>query len=397
MDYLQIKSKDKVSEVSLEKKRYLYTQIPWNQRLIGILGGRGTGKTTLLLQHLKETYGKSSKGLYVSLDDIYFSDNRLYNLATTFRRGGGKALYLDEVHKYPDWSQEIKNLYDDFKDLKIYFTGSSLLQLAKQKGDLSRRALFFYLEGLSFREFLDFKKVISIDAVKLPDLLKNHEEIARQLSRKMKPYEHFPFYIKKGAYPFVFEDEDNYWQRLDETIQLTIENDMALYEGFDAGNFRKMKQLLFVIAANVPFKPNVMKLSDRTGITRNTIIRYFDLLERGKVLRALHASGIGIGSMQKPEKLYLYNTNLAFALAGENTNAGTLRETFFANQLSVMHKLTVPHDGDFMVDGKYTFEVSGKNKTAHQVKNIRNSFVVSDEIEKGINNKIPLWLFGLLY
>lgn len=377
--------------------RALYHTIDWNDRLIGILGARGTGKTTLLLQHLKSTF-KNGEGLYLSLDDIYFSGHRLVEIAEQFRQTGGKTLYIDEVHKYPDWAREIKNIYDFYRDIRIVFTGSSVTDMLRQNADLSRRAIQYELPGLSYREYLYFSEIHSFPPVSLSDILKRHEQIAGDISSSIKPLKFFPDYLNHGYYPFFKEGILKYSLRIEQVVKMILDTDLRYIDGFDPRNMRKIQQLLYILAVNVPFKPNITKLSEKTGINRNTLVQYLDHLEKARLIKSLTASGKSISTLQKPDKIYLENTNLQEALAPGNTDKGTMRESFFLNQLEHSgHRITLPLAGDFLANDQYTFEVGGKDKSGSQIKGIKDAWIAADDIETGALNKIPLWLFGFLY
>ena len=378
--------------------RSLMEKIDWSDRLIGILGARGTGKTTLLLQRQKQEYGLTQKAVYLTLDDIYFTENRLVDFANAFYQQGGKALFIDEVHKYPGWAQEIKNIYDFNKELRIVFTGSSITDMLRQHADLSRRAVQYELPGLSYREYLQFISVNTTPVISLPELIKNHYEIALDLSAKFKPLQYLQSYWQSGYYPFFTENVNTYAIRLEQVVKLIIENDLRFIEGFDQANTRKIYQLLYDLATNVPFKPNVTKLSAKIGVHRNTLVQYLYYLEKARLINSLTASGKSTSTLQKPDKIYLENTNLHFVFSPEQANTGTLRESFFLNQLrNAGHNISLPLKTDFHVDEKYFFEVGGKDKKISQLDKNKFSYVVSDDIEVGALNKIPLWLFGFLY
>ena len=382
----------------VEFVRSLAQKIDWSDRLIGVLGARGTGKTTLLLQRLKQQFGVNAKAAYITLDDIYFTENRLVNFAESFRQHGGQFLFIDEVHKYPDWAREIKNLYDTYKDLNIVFTGSSITDMLRQNADLSRRAIQYELPGLSYREYLAFLKILDVPAIALPNLLENHVAVASELASKFKPLKHLPAYLKTGYYPFFAENINTYPVRIEQLVKMIIETDMRFIEGFDPVNTRKIYQLLYILATNVPFKPNVTKLSEKIGLHRNTLVQYLHYLDKARLINSLTAAGKSISTLQKPDKIYLENTNLHYALAPQTVDKGTLRESFIMNQLvNAKYRVALPPEGDFQINDQYTVEVGGKDKTAAQLKNVKNSFVVADDIETGIYTKIPLWLFGFLY
>jgi hypothetical protein len=397
MEELLRKSNLQVQEQSLKWERFLSVKIDWSDRLIGIFGARGTGKTTLLLQHLKKSYGIGKDALYVSLDDIYFTSHSLMDVAETFRQRGGKAIYLDEVHKYPSWAREIKNLYDVYKDVKIIFTGSSVIDLLKQHVDLSRRAVLYKLPGLSYREFLQFTGIINLDPIPLKSIFSQHLEIASDLTSNFRPLQFFENYLKNGYYPFFEENIRTYPIRVEQMIRLILEVDLQFLGGFDPHNSRKIHQLLYILSGNVPFKPNISKLSDRIGIYRNTLTQYIHYLEKARLINSLSAAGKSISILQKPDKIYLENPNL-YHILSDHADKGSLREAFFFNQVrNAGHAVTVPKKGDFVVDEKYIFEVGGRNKNARQISGSENAYIAADEIETGAYNRIPLWLFGLLY
>jgi hypothetical protein len=387
----------KLERTDISFIRDVLSNIRWNNRLIGIQGARGAGKTTLMLQYIKTHFKDVNHILYVSLDDIYFSANSLADMADTFIKEGGTYLFLDEVHHYKNWSQEIKNIYDDHPEVKVVFTGSSALHISKSKADLSRRAIMYDLPGLSYREFLELKYGLSFPVLKLQDILNDHINLSRIFVSKVKPLAKFKEYIQYGYYPYFTEDVETYQQRLEETIYLTLETDLPYTAEISFTSVEKLKKLLYVLAESSPFKPNISKLSDKTGIPRNSIIQFLHYLEDARIINMLHASTKGISFMQKPEKIYLHHPNLHYALNPENTNIGSMREIFFYNQTMNTQKVTYTDKGDFKLDGKFIFEIGGKNKTIKQIAGIANSYIVSDDIETGYKNQIPLWLFGFLY
>ena len=387
----------KLENTSLQFTRSAMDSIRWDARLIGIKGARGVGKTTLILQYIKKYLPLNESTLYVSLDNIWFGQNSLSSLTDYFVKHGGKFLFLDEVHKYPNWSQELKNIYDDYPELKIVFTGSSLLEILNARADLSRRAIVYSLQGLSYREFLNLKLGLELPSFALNELLENHPTIALQLNSKIKPIQHFNEYLKAGYYPFFQEIPELYYQRIEEVVNLILEIELPLLRKVDVAYVSKLKQLLQIISESVPFIPNVSKLSERIGINRNTFISYLYFLQEAHIIRNLYKDAKGITKLQKPDKIFLENTNFQYAFSPLSANTGNLRETFFANQLSNSHLVEYTEQGDFVIDGKFLFEIGGKNKTTKQIKKIKNSFVVADNLEYGSNNTIPLWLFGFLY
>lgn len=397
MDALLEKSIKKIESTSLEFVRSKVDRIRWEARLIGIKGPRGVGKTTLLLQYIKKNLPLDHTVLYVSLDNIWFAQNRLVTLVDDFVKRGGKHLFLDEVHKYPDWSIELKNIYDDFPELKIVFTGSSMLEILNARADLSRRAIIYHMQGLSFREFLNFQTGQNFASTTLPDLIENHIEISREVNSKLKPLEHFHQYLSSGYFPFFREVPELYHQRLEEVVNMTLEIELPLLRKLEVSYIPKIKQLLQIISESVPFIPNVSKLSERIGINRNTFIAYLFFLQEAHITKNLYKDIKGITQLQKPDKVYLENTNFQFAFSPKNADLGNLRETFFVNQLGHEHTVEYIDKGDFRINREYSFEVGGKNKTAEQIQGVKNSFIAADDIEYGTDKKIPLWLFGFLY
>jgi len=382
--------------VSNRFHRYLYDEIDWDNRLIGISGSRGSGKTFLMLQKLKEL-ASHTMALYVTLDDVYFTGNSLVSFVDDFEKQGGKYLFLDEVHKYPNWSQELKNIYDFHPHLKIVFSSSSALEIFKGSHDLSRRALVYNLPGLSFREYLLLMHKVDIDSVILYDLLHEHEEFSSKVLSHIKPLPLFKQYLKEGYYPFVIETGRNYLRQLMNTINTVLEVDLPAIHHIDFHSSLKIKKLLSIIAHIVPYKPNVEKLARQTDLTRPTLLKYLSHLDKAQILKLLSTDPIGINYLNKPEKVYLQNTNIAYAFADLNADIGNLRETFFLNQLSNKHQVIYPQKGDFLIDGKYLFEVGGKNKNRNQIQGVEHAFVAADDIEYGFKSKIPLWAFGFLY
>jgi len=387
-----------LSRTNSDFVRYLYPKIRWNNRLIAITGARGAGKTTMILQHIKKTFGDAPKeALYVSLDNIYFSNNRLLDFAHDFDKMGGKYLFLDEVHKYENWSIEIKNIYDSLPDLKVVFTGSSMLEIYKGKADFSRRVAHYTLNGLSFREFLSFEKRLDFSVLKLEDLLENHISIASQINRKIKPLPLFQQYLKEGFYPYYKEDSEIYLDRLLHTVNVVLETDLPAIENIEVQTIKKIKQLLFIIAQRVPFTPNIKELSEILEISRKSLLTYLVYLEKAQLVGLLQQDVSGLKTLTKPEKIYLDNSNLAFALETEKPDIGNIRETFFFNQLKTVGNVISGGKPDFKINNKYTIEVGGKNKGHEQIMGIQNAYLALDNLEYGFLNKIPLWLFGMLY
>ena len=398
MDELIVKSNKVVVGQSLDFKRTLYTTIDWTNRLVGITGARGTGKTTLLLQRLKELGMSGTQAVYMSLDDIYFTRNSLTDVANSFAARGGKYLFLDEVHKYPDWHREIKNLYDFNRELSIVFTGSSIIDMLRLPVDLSRRVILYELTGLSFREFIRYDQGIDIPVIPLAELLATHEQKALAIGQQIKPLQYFDTYLKSGYYPFYKENRGTYTARLEQVVRLVIEYDLAFIEHIDHQNVRKILELMAVLAEHVPFTPNISDLSRKLSMGRNTLVQYFHYLDKARLINTLYAAGKGYGKLEKPGKVLLENPNLFEALAIGRQDKGSIRESFFVGQLrNAGHHLSLHAQGDFQVDRQFVFEIGGKKKGFNQIAGIPDSFVVADELEAGVGQRIPLWLFGFLY
>lgn len=397
MNTLLEQSEYLLSNTNLAFKRFLFDEIKWKSRLIGIKGARGTGKTTLGLQWLKDQGLPATKAAYFSLDDLYFTNHSLKETVTQFHKEGGKILVLDEVHKYKNWSTEIKNIYDVYSGIKIIFTGSSIIDISRQEADLSRRAVVYELPGLSYREFLLLKYNIQLPIFSLDTILKEATTLRSLFLNSFRPLEYFNEYLQTGYYPFMMEGNETVHQKINQLIRTIVEYDMAELKDFDIRNAKKVLQLMYVIAQQVPFKPNLVTLSEKTDIHRNSLNNYLHYLEKAKLISTLQPAGKSTAVLQKPEKIYLDNTNLLFALAEQQVDTGNLRETFFLSQINVMSKITMPKQGDFFVDNKYTFEVGGKDKSRKQIADIKNAWVVKGDLEYPIGNDLPLWIFGLLY
>lgn len=398
MDKLFQYSISRIDSINTDFKRYLWNKIDWSNRLIAITGARGVGKTTLLLQYIKEKLDANpDEVIYVNLDDLYFSKNTIVDFANEFVKRGGKYLFLDEVHKYNNWSQEIKNIYDYFNELKIVITGSSALDIFKGNADLSRRAIMYKMQGLSFREYIALKYKYTFPVLTLEQILTNPANYISKILTEIKPIKLFEAYLKTGYYPFFLEDEQNFHIRLKQTVNHVLESDLPSVERIDFSSVHNLRKLLSILTEIVPFKPNILKLSKQVDVSRETLIKYLYLLSRADLLMLLQTGTFGISKMNKPEKVYLNNTNLAYALSDTQVNKGTLRETFFYNQVNERNNVFYSAKSDFFVNNKYTFEIGGKNKTRKQISNIDNAFIAADNIEYAQGNKIPLWLFGFLY
>ena len=386
-----------LADTDLSFTRYLYEKINWDNRLIVIKGAKGVGKTTMLLQHILRTFKDKQKALYASLDHIWFANHSVLDLAVYHYTHGGTHLFLDEVHKYKGWQQEIKNIYDAYPQLHVVVTGSSMLKLDESLvGDLSRRYRQYTLEGLSFREYLQLEQVAQLPVLSLETVLHDHFIQASQITSKVKVLQHFEKYIEMGYYPFYREEGDGFADRLQQVIETIVTSEIPSVSNIEYDSVYKAKQLLAVLAETSPYTLNISGLCNTLQASRNNVLKLIDLLDRAAVVRRLYAVDNGMNILTKPEKILFCNTNLMYCLT-PNVEDGTMRETFVASQVSVAHKLSMPNQGDFVVDGKWLLEVGGKSKGFKQIKGVEDSFVVSDDIEIGHAKKIPLWLFGLLY
>ena len=369
--------------------RYLYDKIDWSARMIGIVGPRGVGKTTMLLQRIKLNHSLDDT-LFINADDLYFAEHRLFDLASDFYKNGGRHLFIDEVHKYSEWSKELKMIYDYYPDFKIIFTGSSILDIYKGNADLSRRALSYYLPGLSFREYLNLSYGMQLPAYSLEDILSHKIEFPET----RLPLPLFKEYMMKGYYPF-FRDP-GYEQRLRNVIGLTVENDIPIYASMNIASTKKIRQLLYIISQSVPFKPNFTKIGQMIDVHRNQVTDFLYYLERAGIIAQLRGETGGIRLLGKVEKVYLDNTNLIYALAENKSDIGNIRETFFLSQMKVYNDVFSSEKSDFRIEN-FTFEVGGQGKQQKQIEGIENAYIVKDNIEYGYKNIIPLWHFGFNY
>jgi predicted AAA+ superfamily ATPase len=378
-----------LNNTTTDFKRYLYDEVSWESKMIGIIGPRGVGKTTMILQYIKENLG-NRRALYVSADDLYFSENKLVDLADAFYKNAGEYLFIDEIHKYTDWSRELKNIYDSYPELKVVFTGSSVLDILKGSADLSRRALIYKLQGLSFREYLNFFHNHKIEPYSLEKIVNGDIK----LDGIQHPLPLFNDYLERGYYPFGIENELNL--RLGQIIIQTLEADIPQYANMSIATSRKLKRLLSIISESVPFKPNLSKIAEMISVSRNSLDDYFSYMEKAGLISQLRNETGGIRSLGKVDKVYLDNTNLIFSLAGEKSNVGNIRETFFLNQMRVRNEVVSSKNADFVIKD-YTFEVGGKNKQQKQLEKDGKSYIVKDDIEFGYMNIIPLWSLGMNY
>lgn len=382
--------------VTNDFRRYLHGQINWKQRMIGIKGPRGAGKTTLILQHLKYDLGLPSNALYITADHTWFYNHTLLDTANEWYRQGGEILFIDEVHKYPNWSIELKNIYDGLPGLQVIFSASSALDIYRGEADLSRRVISYSLAGLSFREFLLFSDILAFDPVKIEDIIQDHQGLSRRITGGFRPLPAFQKYLQVGYLPIIAEGEDSYRLKLNQVINAIVETDLAYIASYNAGTANKVKKLLGVIAESVPFKPNIAALSRKLDLSRDSVYHYIYQLRDAKLLNTISSEGKGVSTLQKPDKVFLENTNLAFALK-DRPDIGNIRETFVLNQLiNSGLKVYSPPEGDFKVNG-LTIEVGGKNKNNLQVSHLDKYLIAADGIEMGFANKVPLWLFGFLY
>jgi uncharacterized protein len=390
-------SDQQISRVPQRFYRYLHQKIIWKSPLIGVKGARGTGKTTLLLQYLSGTGLMAPDVVYLSLDDLYFSTHSVFETVSSIYKDGGKIVVLDEVHKYPGWALETKNLHDRYPDLQIIVTGSSIIDIAKEEGDLSRRAVLYELHGLSYREYLHLAHDLYFSPLELGSLLRDTGRLRKNFPADFRPLQYFRTYLKQGYYPFFTVEPETFSIRLNQVVRTIVEYDMAELKGFDIRNAKKLLQLLGIVAQSVPFKPNISRLAKKTGIHRNSLVSYLHYLEQARLLQLLYPSGSSTSKLQKPEKLYLNNSNLAWVLSHSEPDTGNMRETYLLNQLRAIHRVTYPAKGDFLVDDEFLLEVGGKNKSTRQIADLENAYLVPDDIEYPTAERIPLWLFGFLY
>ena len=397
MDTIRRNFERRLRAVPTEHYRYIYGQIDWRDNLIGIRGPKGTGKSTMLLQHIKNTFEDTQKVLYISLDDMWFTTHSLEDLVEDHYLHGGTHLFIDEIHYFENWQTVLKNINDNYPGLNVVYTGSSMLKLNVGKGDLSRRLMEYTMWGMSFREYLAFEGIAAIEPVSLEDLLANHHSIAeRILADGLKILPHFVRYIESGYYPFYKSVYSGYTLRLQNVVNHILENDYAIIEGVEQSTIRKTKKMFMILAEQVPQIPNMSNLYRELDTDRNQGLKMLSALERGGLLSLLSDKPRKLSDLSRPEKIFLNNTNLMHAFAS-TPNIGTIRETFFLNQLSQNHQVTYPPKGDFLVDGKYLFEVGGRKKSFEQIKDTPDSYLAVDDTEIGYGNRIPLWMFGLLY
>ena len=398
MEALFKKHKMLISQINTGIVRDMMHSVNWEKQLVAIRGSRGVGKTTLIRQYIKQKFGISAgEALYCVMDSMYFANHTLLELAEQFHLMGGTHLFLDEVHRYPTWSREIKEIIDLYPNMKITFTGSSLIQILNADADLSRRVISYTMKGLSFREYLQFYKGIHIPVYSLEDILTNYDDICAETNKLCHPQPLFEEYLRVGYFPFYDGDEEEYYSRIENVIDFIVGQELPQFCGVDPANTRKVKALIQFLADSVPYELNIAKLSARLELNKNTVLSYINSLGRAELLMLLYSDSKTITRLQKPDKTYLHDPNMFYAL-GFGEKIGTIRECFLINQLSVNHTVEYGKEqGDFIIDGNITIEVGGPDKTFVQVANIPNSYIFADRIELPVGKKLPLWMAGLVY
>ena len=398
METLFKKHRILISQTSSEIVRDIMKSVNWEKQLVSIRGSRGVGKTTLMRQYIKQKYGvNAGEALYCLMDSMYFASHTLMEVAERFHLMGGKHLFLDEVHKYPTWSKELKESIDLWPDMKITFTGSSLLQILNADADLSRRVLSYDMAGLSFREYLRFYKNLELPVYTLQEVLEDADSICEEVCKVCHPQPLFEEYLRVGYYPFYDGDEQEYYSRIENVASFIIDQEMTQFCGVDPAYTRKLKAMMLFLANNVPYDVNIAKLASYLELNKNTVLSYLSSMQRVELLHLLYADNKSVTKMQKPDKIYVHNPNMLCALSS-NLNIGTLRECFVVNQLSVGHTVEYGKtQGDFLIDGKITVEVGGQDKSFDQIADIPNSYILADSMEFPVGKKLPLWVVGLLY
>ena len=395
IEQLQLLSNQILSQKVPEYKRFLFDKIDFNERLIGVLGSRGVGKTTLLLQYLHSIF-KEKKTLYIMADHPVVFELGLFNIADEFQKKGGEVLIIDEIHKIKNFEIDLKLIYDSFFSLNVVFTGSNAVAIDNAKADLSRRAIIYKLPVLSFREFLELETNEKFEPILLQEILENHTTHAIDILSKVKPFAYFEEYLKGGAYPFYKTSKNSYVQKLLNASMQILETDLPMIYAIEHDKINSLKKMMVMLCQSEPYDINISKLCSAVELNQRTLYKYLGILQAAGLIRILGAKSTGISIISKPEKMYLDNTNL-FSIFCNNSKIGTIRETFFASSVSYNHNINYPKSGDFILDEKYTFEIGGKDKSFKQIKDAKEGFVVSDDIEVGFDNKIPLWLFGFIY
>lgn len=390
MDTLFKKHRTLISQTNTGIVREIMKSVNWEKQLVSIRGSRGVGKTTLMRQYIKQMYGvNAGEALYCVMDSMYFTSHTLMEVAERFHLMGGKHLFLDEVHKYPTWSKELKEIIDLWPDMKITFTGSSLLQILNADADLSRRVLSYDMAGLSFREYLRFYKNIELPVHTLKEVLEDADAVCDEVCKVCHPQPLFEEYLRAGYYPFYDGDEQEYYSRIENVVSFIIDQEMTQLCGVDPAYTRKLKAMMLFLANNVPYDVNIAKLASYLELNKNTVLSYLSSMQKAELLHLLYADNKSVTKMQKPDKIYVHNPNMLCALSS-NLNVGTLRECFVVNQLSVGHTVEYGKtQGDFLIDGKITVEVGGQDKSFDQIADIPNSYILADSMEFPIGKKLP--------
>ncbi len=398
METLFKKHKMYISQVSMDIVREAMKEVRWDKQLVAIKGSRGVGKTTLIRQYIRSRYGiNAGDALYCVMDSMYFTTHSLLNLAERFYQMGGKHLFLDEIHKYPTWSKELKEIIDLYPSLKIVFSGSSLIQILNAEADLSRRVLSYTMEGLSFREFLRFYKGIDMPTYQLQEILSNPDEICQKVNSVCRPQKMFEEYLRVGYYPFYDGDETDYYSRIENVIDFIIEQEMTQFCGVESAYTRKIKAMLLFLSDSIPYEVNIAKLASYIELNKNTVLSYLGSMKKAELLQLLYTDNKSVTKMQKPDKIYIHNPNMLYALA-QTQRIGTIRECFVVNQLSVKHTVEYGKTvGDFRIDGKITIEVGGNDKSFDQIADVPDSYIFADNMEFPVGKKLPLWIAGFTY
>jgi hypothetical protein len=399
MDLLFEKQDAMLNATSMKIVRNFMGHVNWDAPMLCIRGPRGVGKSTLLRQHIIQRYGIGSEAvLYCSLDFAYFTRHSILEVAEKFYKHGGQLLVLDEVHKYENWSREVKEVAEIYPNLQMILSGSSLLKLMDGDADLSRRCRGYYMPGLSFREYLQFYKGIKLPCYPLETLLADSKTIAAEVNKLCRPLQYFHDYLKFGYYPFYLRNPIDYYPLIEQITNYVIDVELPQLRNVNPSNCRKIKALLNVLAQQVPFDVDISKMASMIELQRNTVIEYLNHLDDAKLIHLLYSDLVSVKKMQKPDKIYLENSNLLYALATTPVKIGTVRECFAVNQLNYQHTVEYgKQQGDFKVDGKWVFEVGGESKTFDQIADLPNSYVLADDIESPRGNKLPLWMIGLMY
>lgn len=391
---------NRMQTVKIDFVRSKMEEIDWEDRLLMIKGQKGVGKTTLMLQRILQEFGPTNTTdvLYASLDNIYFSTHGLLDFIERFHAQGGKYLFLDEVHKYKGWSLEIKNAYDEFEDMHIVLSGSSLINLTEGEADLSRRCISYNMQGLSFREYLLMFYQKNFRKRTLQEILNDGNTLCAEVNAQLRPLPLFSEYLRYGYYPFLKEGQNHYYERIENIVNTIIESELPQLKKLDVANIRKVKSLLGILSSTVPYSVDTVKLSSMAEISRYTLLQYLQNLSDARLLQLLYSDVTNVKRLQKPDRIYMENTNMLHALATTHVNEGTEREVFFINQLSSAHVVEYSKTfADFTIDHQYTIEVGGRSKDGKQIAGVSESFIASADEEFVLGNKIPLWLFGFLY